>query len=159
VVAFIVMVYSVVPEHWLKGGWIRNYGVSLAITSFAASLASMPMTAYYFGRFSPIALIGNLAVVPLTFLIVLSGWLSNLIPPASAVFNHAAVAFINAMLWGVQALDRLPGSSLEVDPPPAVAMGLWYVSLIYLLVHATCRRQRIFAATGAGVAVLFAVLC
>ncbi len=158
VVAFIVMVYSVVPDHWLKGGWVRNYGVSLAITSVAASLASIPMTAYYFGRFSPIALLGNLAVVPLTFCIVLSGWLSILIPPASVVFNHASVAFINVMLWSVEALDRFPGSSLAVDKPPAVAIVLWYVSLIYLLVHATCRRQRIFAMAGAGFAVLFAVL-
>jgi ComEC/Rec2-related protein len=158
VVAFIVMVYAVIPDRWLTGGWVKNYGLSLVITSVAASLASIPMTAYYFGRFSPIALIGNLAVVPLTFCIVLSGWLSILIPPASIVFNHASLVFINAMLWCVESLDQLPGSSFVVDKPPAAAILLWYVSLIYLLVHATRPRQRVYAMGGACAAVLFAVL-
>ncbi len=158
VVAFIVMVYSAVPERWLGGSWIRSYSFSLAITSVAASLASMPMTAYYFGRFSPIALLGNLAVVPLTFCIVLSGWLSILVPPASIIFNHAAVAFINAMLWIVQGLDALPGSSFAVEAPPIAAMILWYGSLIYLLVHARCRKQRVYALAGACCSILCAVM-
>lgn len=158
VVSFIVMVYSSIPDRWLTGSWIKTYGLSLAITSFAASLASIPMTAYYFGRFSPIGLVGNLIVVPLTFCIVLSGWLSILIPPASVVFNHASLAFINAMLLSVGALDRIPGSSFAVDAPPIAAVLLWYGSLIYLLVHATNARQRGFAVTGAGCALLCAVL-
>ena len=158
VVAFIVMVYAVVPEHWLAGHWLKGYGVSLAITSFAASLASMPMTAFYFGRFSPIALVGNLVVVPLTFCIVLSGWLSILIPPASVVFNHAAVVFIDLMLRSIRWFDGLPGSSMPVDAPPYGAIMLWYVSLVYLQVHAARTRQRILAMVGAGCAVLLAVL-
>ncbi len=158
VVAFIVMVYTAVPDRWLTGSWIRRYALSLAITSVAASLASMPMTAYYFGRFSPVALVGNLAVVPLTFCIVLSGWLSILIPPVSAVFNHASVVFINAMLWCVERLDHLPGSSFAVEAPPVFSILLWYGSLIYMLVHASCRRQRAYALAGACGSVLCAVL-
>ena len=143
VVAFIVMVYSVIPERWMVGGAFRRYGVSLVITSCAASLASMPVTAYYFGRLSPIALVGNLVVVPLTFCTVLSGWLSILFPWASAVFNHASVLFINIMLTGISWLDRIPGSSFEVEAPPAAALVLWYGSLILLLVHVRTRRRRI----------------
>ncbi len=158
VVAFIVMVYSVLPERWLTGNWLKRYGLSLVITSFAASLASLPMTAYYFGRFSPIALLGNLAVVPLTFCIVLSGWLAIMVPPAAMIFNHASVVFINAMLWSVKGLDRIPGSSFDIDSPPLTAILLWYGSLIYLMVHATSRRQRYCAAAGAGFSVLCAVL-
>ena len=158
VVVFIVMIFSAVPKQWLQGGWLRSYGVSLVITSLAASLASIPMTAFYFGRFSPIALLGNLAVVPLTFCIVLAGWLSVLIPAASSVFNHAALVFIDLMLHSVGWLDQLPGSSFAVDPPPFLAVGLWYGSLIYLFVHASGNRQRTYAFAGAGVAVLWAIL-
>ena len=158
VVVFIVMIFAAVPKHWLQGGWLRSYGVSLVITSLAASLASLPMTAFYFGRFSPIALLGNLAVVPLTFCIVLAGWLSVLIPAASSVFNHAALVFIDLMLHSVVWLDQLPGSSFVVDRPPLLAVGLWYVSLIYLFVHASSSRQRCCAFAGAGGAVLWAIL-
>ena len=158
VVIFIVMIFTAVPAHWLQGGWFRSYGVSLVITSVAASLASLPMTAFYFGRFSPIALLGNLAVVPLTFCIVLAGWLSVLIPAASSVFNHAALVFIDLMLHSVRWLDRLPGSSFAVDRPPFPAVALWYGSLIYLFVHASGRRQRCGAFAVAGGAVLWAIL-
>lgn len=158
VVVFIVMVFAAVPSHLMRGGWLRSYGLSLVITSLAASLASMPMTAYYFGRFSPIALLGNLAVVPLTFCIVLTGWLSVLIPAASSVFNHAALVFIDLMLQSVAWLDQLPGSSFVVDRPPYLAMGLWYGGLIYLFVHASDNRQRCCAMAGVGSAVLWTIL-
>lgn len=158
VVVFIVMVFSVLPDQLLRGGWIKSYGVSLVITSFSASLASLPMTAFYFGRFSPIALLGNLAVVPLTFCIVLSGWLSVLIPVASSVFNHAALVFIDLMLYSVKWLDQLPGSSFVVDQPPWPAVVLWYGSLIYLFVHASRNRQRFLALAGALSAVLWTIL-
>ncbi|NNJ70881.1 MAG: hypothetical protein HKP10_06295 [Kiritimatiellales bacterium] len=158
VVAFIVMVFSVTPRSLLQGGWIRTYCISLLITSMAATLASVPLTSLYFGMFSPIALVGNLIVVPLTLFIVLSGWLSILIPFTTVIFNHAAIAFINAMLVSVEWLDRLPGSSWAVDPPPLLAVVLWFGSLIYLFTHASSRRQRWIAVSGAAGSLLLALL-
>jgi competence protein ComEC len=158
VVAFIVMAYSVVPAKLKQGRWIRCYSVGLVLTSIAANLASIPLSALYFGVFSPIALLGNLIVVPLTFCIVLSGWLSILVPVASAVFNHAAVLFINLLLGGVAWLDALPGSSWQVNPPSILSIVLWYGSLIYLFTHATVRKQRIHAISAAGLAILLVLL-
>ena len=62
------------------------------------------------------------------------------------------------LLHSVGWLDQLPGSSFAVDPPPFLAVGLWYGSLIYLFVHASGNRQRICAFAGAGTAVLWAIL-
>lgn len=158
VVVFIVAVFAKVPAHWLEGGAAKAYAVSLVVTSFAAGLASMPLAALYFGTWSPVAFAGNLVVVPLTFCIVLSGWLSVLIPVAAPVFNHAAVVFINLLLAGVEWLDRIPGSSWQVDPPPLLAVAVWYASLLYLFTHAANRKQRAAAVGGALFAVLLAVL-
>jgi ComEC/Rec2-related protein len=158
VVAFLVMAFSVIPEHWIKGPWIRSYSVSLVITSIAAGLASIPLAALFFGTFSPIAFIGNLIVVPLTFCIVLCGWLSILLPIASEIFNHAAVVFIDLLLGSVQGLDRIPGSSWAVEPPPLLAVLLWYVCLTALLIGCTQSRQRLMAAGGLVCALLLAVL-
>ncbi|MBN2684888.1 MAG: ComEC/Rec2 family competence protein [Pontiellaceae bacterium] len=158
IVGFIVMVYSRIPPHWLPRNAAGNYVVSLIITSLAASLASFPMTAYFFGRFSPIALVGNLLVVPLTFCILLSGWLSILLPPASVIFNHASLVFINVMLKGMVFLDQIPGSSLEVSRPHFGALLLWCGSLVYLFTHASRLRQTVNGLAFAGCAALWAAL-
>lgn len=158
VVTFIVMVYANVPQKLKQGGWVRSYSTGLIITSVAANMASIPLSALYFGVFSPIALLGNLIVVPLTFCIVLTGWLSILTPFASSIFNHAAVVFINLLLSSVTWLDSLPGSSWQVNPPSLSSIILWYGSLIYLFTHATVQRQRRRAIWAAGCAVLLALL-
>ena len=154
VVAFIVMVYSAVPKKLMQGNWFKVYCLGLVITSLAANLASVPLSALLFGVFSPIALIGNLIVVPLTFFIVLCGWLSILIPMTSVVFNHAAVVFINMLLGSVKWLDGLPGSSWQLDPPTLLTVILWYGSLVYLFTHASGRKQKVNAVFFAGLAVL-----
>jgi len=147
VVSFIVMVYAVVPRGFIfhGEGWVRTvraYVVSLGITSVAAFIASVPLTALLFGSFTTLSLLANLIVVPLTFCIVLSGWLSILVPVASEIFNHAALVFINGLLGTVGALARLPGAYRYVPPPPLMALVFWYCGWIRLFVHARTVQQR-----------------
>ncbi|MEI6891281.1 MAG: ComEC/Rec2 family competence protein [Pontiella sp.] len=149
VVAFLVMVFSSVPKEWVRGPWIKVYPTSLLITTFAAGLASIPLAALFFGLFSPIALVGNLIVVPLTFCIVLCGWLSILLPMLSQIFNQAAVLFIDFLLDSVQWLDRIPGSSYAVEPPPLLAVLIWYACLISFFTHCSKPKQRYQALAGA----------
>lgn len=158
VVSCIVMVFAVAPKPWFQGSWLKVGIASLAVTSFAASLASAPLSALYFGTLSPIALLGNLIVVPLTFCIVLCGWLSILIPPTSAIFNHAALTFIDLLLVAVGWLDALPGSSWSVAPPSLWAVSLWFVALIHFFVLAKTRAARAWGASAAVAAVLLALL-
>ena len=145
VVGFIVMFFAVVPQHVVMpgGGWLRGvwaYVTSLALTSVAAFLASTPLSALYFGLFSPISLLGNLVVVPLTFGVVLCGWLAILIPFATEIFNHAALVFINGLLGSVGLFSAIPGAYGSVPAPPLAAVGLWYVGWAGLFTHG--RRQR-----------------
>ncbi len=158
VVVFLIMVFAKVPEGWLKGRWIKTYCVSLVVSSFAANLASIPMTALYFGNFPAVSFIGNLLVVPLTFCIVVAGWLSVLLPFASAVFNYAALFFINILLISVNGLDRIPWSSWKTGPPPVMAVLLWYGCWIVFYTHAQSRRQKRYALAGIGFSVLLALL-
>ena len=148
VVGFIVMVFSIVPERIVARGkgWlnaIRVYAVSLVITSVAAFIASVPLTALFFGSFAGVSLFANLLVVPLTFCIVLSGWLSILVPVASEIFNHAALVFIDSLLGTVGFLSRLPHAYVQIDPPALTGLFFWYAGWIALLVHARTARQRI----------------
>lgn len=147
VVSFIVMLFATVPKAFIfrGAGWVRTvraYVTSLGVTSIAASIGSIPLTALFFGSFATVSLVGNLIVVPLTFCIVLSGWLSILVPAASEIFNYAALVFINGLLGTVGFLSSLPNAFLHVPPPPLTALLFWYGGWIYLLVHARSARQR-----------------
>ncbi len=163
VVSFIVMVFARVPKGFIfsGGGWmrtIRAYVASLGITSGAAFIASVPVTALFFGSFAPVSLFANLIVVPLTFCIVLSGWLSILVPAASGIFNHAALVFINGLLGTTNVLAGLPGAHLRVPPPPLTALLFWYCGWIHLLVHARTPRQRTAALVLVFLAIALALL-
>jgi len=131
---------------------------SLGITSLAALIGSVPVTALFFGSFAPISLVGNLIVVPLTFCIVLSGWLSILVPAASGIFNHAALVFINGLLGTTNVLAGLPGAHLHVPPPPLTALLFWYCGWIHLLVHARTARQRTASFVLVSLAIALALL-
>jgi ComEC/Rec2-related protein len=113
--------------------FLRSIGF-LLLTSLAAWLFSAPITARFFNTLSPAALIGNLAVIPLTFIIMLTGSLALLAGalffPAAALFNQANVMFISLLVWIVRRLEELPGACLIVRAPSAIATGLWYIGLI-----------------------------
>lgn len=51
----------------------RSFSRSLVASAVCVVMAT-PLTAYYFNMFSPIGVLGNLAAVPLVFLILLSGF-------------------------------------------------------------------------------------
>jgi ComEC/Rec2-related protein len=113
---------------------LRSIGL-LMLTSLAAWLFSAPISAWFFNTLSPAALIGNLAVIPLTFMVMLAGCLALLsgmffFPAAVALFNQANLVFIGLLIWIVEHLSPLPGACLAVRSPSALITGLWYAGLI-----------------------------
>jgi ComEC/Rec2-related protein len=112
---------------------LRGAGL-LMLTSLAAWLFSAPITARFFNTLSLAALIGNLAVIPLTFMIMLAGCLALLggvlYFPAAALFNQANLLFISLLIWIVQRLSALPGACRAVRAPSALATAFWYIGLV-----------------------------
>ena len=108
----------------------------LMVTSLAAWIFSAPITARFFNTLSPVALIGNLAIIPLAFMIMLAGCLALLCGmlffPLAALFNQANLLFISLLIWIVHCLSVLPGAGLAVCAPSAPATGLWYAGLVLL---------------------------
>jgi len=107
----------------------------LAVTSAAAWIFSVPLTAAFFHTVSPAALVANLVVIPLTFMVVLTGCLSLLSAPlfsfATIVFNHANRVFISLLIAVIRGVEILPGSACRfVRAPPAASMALWYGGLV-----------------------------
>jgi len=89
------------------------WGGRLVAVSVAAWLSTTPLSLYYFGRFTPVALLANLLVVPLAFLIVVTGCLA-LVAAATGgmswalLFNQANFAYVGLLTGGMRWLERVP---------------------------------------------------
>ncbi len=128
----------------LRSSWsetvdaVRRYGVGLASTSVVAWLCSSPLIASVFHLFSPVAILGNLLVVPMAFVMVLTGCLSlitgGLSPWLAEVFNHANRLFFSLVLVWIEWMDRVPHGHSWVPAPSIWAVSLWFLGLVLLRV-------------------------
>lgn len=116
---------------------------SLLALSCSAWLVSAPLTAYYFGRFSPVALLANVLVIPLAFLIVLTGCLSLVLGSCVAlmadIFNHTNLILVATLLQGMKLISCIPGGSITVARPPLWIVVAWY-SALGTIVYAVSER-------------------
>ena len=117
--------------------WSRSLGryiCSLIAVSWAAWLVSAPITAYFFGRFAPIALFSNLVVIPLAFAIVVIGCLSLglglCVSCSSVLFNHVNLGLSTVLIRVMAAMSRVPLGSFEIGRIPLWCVILWYAVLI-----------------------------
>ena len=111
------------------------------LTSFATSLAawlgSLPLTACYFHLFSPVTLLANLVIVPLSSLALMCN-LGSLIcgdwlPWATELFNHSGWLFMSAMITISHLATELPGAYRYVPAPTLASCLLYYTLLIGLM--------------------------
>jgi len=140
--------FRVVPERAAARGLRRaaSYAASLWSLSVAAWVTSAPLTAYYFGRFVPGAIVSNLVVIPLAFLMVVAACLSLVLGPIAPwlgiTFNNANIALVAALMRSLAAVTAIPGAHLRIAPPPAAAVWLWYAVLALVLMAHDRRNRR-----------------
>jgi len=110
-----------------------RYGLSILAVTLAAWLTSAPLAAYFFGRFTPLALITNLLVVPVTFFAVLAGCLSIILGSClnvlADIFNHANLALLSVLK---AAMGTVASFAFPVMEPGAVSgwmVAAWYAAL------------------------------
>jgi competence protein ComEC len=110
---------------WLTAGFT---------TSLAAWLGSIPLIAYYFHLFTPVSLLANLVVVPLSGLALMSNLASLIVggwfPACAELFNHSAWFWMWLMIRVSEWAAALPGGWLYVATPPPVAFVAYYTLLV-----------------------------
>ena len=140
------------PLHWLTTAFA---------TSLAAWLGSLPLTAYYFHLFSPVTLLANLIVVPLSSLALMSSlgslicgdWLSWL----TALFNYSGWFWMLAMMKVSDWATLLPGAYRYVASPSVGSFVMYYALLIGVLSGwLIARRRRVWSSVAIAVV---AALC
>jgi ComEC/Rec2-related protein len=125
---------SLIPrwKRWL-GVPIRWLATAFA-TSLAAWLGSLPLTAYCFHLFSPVTLLANLAVVPISGF-ALACNLGSLIcgdwfPWATELFNHSGWFWMLLMTRASDWATEIPGAFRYVAAPSFADFVIYYALLI-----------------------------
>ena len=121
--------------------WGRAWGIetaSLVVASVAAWLVTTPLSAHTFNVVSPVGLLGNLLVIPISSLVLLTGVLSLVAGSVSLflaeIFNHANRVFISVMFAWVNWTVDIPGGHAFIRSPSLLWMACWYGALIGILV-------------------------
>ena len=122
-------------RRWLQTP-LRWVSTSLAV-SLAAWLGSLPLTACYFHLFSPVTLLANLCIVPLSSL-ALAANLGSLIcgawlPWATEWFNHSGWWWMRCMVQLSDWATLLPGAYWYVRGPSGLDIAVYYLVLIAAL--------------------------
>jgi ComEC/Rec2-related protein len=152
---------DLVPQ-WRRWWLGRARKVMLAFaTSLAAWAGSLPLIAWYFHMVTPISLLANLAIVPLSSLALMCN-LGSLFcgawaPAVAELFNHSAWLWMRLMISLSEWAAGLPGAFLYVRAPAFALVVLYYVALV-VVATGWPRAPRVRWGLGVAAAVLLAAL-
>ena len=122
------------PAWHRRLGWCLNGIAAPLTTSLAAFLGSVPLIAYYFHLFTPVSLLANLVIVPVSGLalmcglgsVVTGGWF----PWATEMFNHSGWFFMSLMVWLSERAQALPVGYVYTTAPGVALFFLYYLALL-----------------------------
>ena len=127
-----------------KGLGLLNGIVTLFFVSLAAQAATLPLTAYYFGRLPIVSLLANLVVVPLVAVIVSLGLVAVLAGvisfPVGALFANTVWLLLTVLIAIVKTAAKLPFAYLAVARP-----SFWFIAfyVLFLFLFVVWRRQKV----------------
>jgi ComEC/Rec2-related protein len=117
---------------------VKNWFMASLSTSAAAWVGSMPIIAWYFHMITPVNLLANLVIIPLSSLALMCHMGSLVCGPwcdwACVLFNHSGWFFMTAMVALSDWMAQWPLAFLYVRPPGLVYFLVYYGILFGLLV-------------------------
>jgi competence protein ComEC len=120
-----------VPLDRIPALW--RWAVAPVVVSVAAFLGTAPILASNFHRISPIGILANLAIVPLSGLLTGAGMLfallATVIPDSLSLFAALIASLIDLMVSVADRFARLPFASVPVFSPSPAMVGCYYVAL------------------------------
>lgn len=115
-----------------------RYLLKPILISAAVYIGIIPLSAYYFGLISPIAVVANLIVIPLLSMIMASGLLlvtlGSLFTFMGVIFSESVWAFLTMLINSVKFLKSVPFSYFEVKAPAAWAIIIYYLVICGIVI-------------------------
>lgn len=113
---------------------VSQYIVKLFSVSIAAWIGVLPLVAYYFHIISPIAIFGNLIVIPLAFIIIASSisfiFFSFFMKPLVLIFASATGGLIHVLQIIVNKLSSIPFAYFRLASTSILLIPIWYVLIL-----------------------------
>ncbi|MFH1477599.1 MAG: ComEC/Rec2 family competence protein [Verrucomicrobiota bacterium] len=112
----------------------QRFVTLLMVSSLAAWAVSTPLIARWFNLFSPIALLANLIIIPVSAFVLLAGFFSILfgtcLPWLGEVFNFTNVVLVSFLICITDGMARIPGGHFFVASPSIWAVLVWFGTLL-----------------------------
>jgi competence protein ComEC len=109
---------------------VLGYLTTALATSLAAWIGSLPLIAYYFHLATPISLLANLVIVPLSSFALMCNLGSLVCGPfcewLTVLFNHSGWFWMELMVRLSHWLAEVPGAYFHVRSPTALEFALFY---------------------------------
>jgi competence protein ComEC len=114
---------------------IGHTAVSFVVVTLAATIGTLPLTAFYFNRISTLTMASNVIVIPVMGFIVLPLGMMSLViaalaPSLAAILLHFISPFVNACIASIDYLASLPYSSFMVTTPTYLEIIAFYGGII-----------------------------
>ncbi|MCB2220419.1 MAG: ComEC family competence protein [Bacteroidetes bacterium] len=154
----IVTLFRPVYNLYIPGNWLMDQIWSLTVVSLTATIATFPLSIFYFHQFPNLFLLTNLIAIPASMLILYSGMLvliTSFIPAVSGIIAQFLIWIIRFLNFSVGWIDSLPmavSKNLYITFPELIL----FIGFIVCLVIFWIVRKKTFAISG--LAILFAMM-
>lgn len=157
----IVWLYRPVYQLFIPNNWLLNKIWQISVVSIAATLATFPLSIYYFHQFPNLFLITNLVAIPSAMFIIYIGilvLLTSFIPFISFVFAKLLVSLLWILNTSVKFIEGLPFSTIRgiyINELELLFIILLIVSLCYFLFDR--KKNYLFASLGLGIILMISI--
>lgn len=146
----IVIFQGKIVALWTPKNKILQYFWNLISVSIAAQLSTSPLSIYNFGQFPNYFLLANMAVIALSFIVVVSGVVLlafSFIPAISAIVTWILTHEIKLMNFIICSIENLPGAVTRNISISWVQMLLfyWIICAVFLFFQ---RKKKIYYWSG-----------
>ncbi len=112
----------------------------LFVVSVTATLATAPLTAYFFNQVTPLGVLANMVVVPLVGWFVIPVGLASVLmylisAPGAYLFLHLAGLGAQLTFQTAQVFSCIPGACIRTGTPDFMELVLFYLALALLLIQ------------------------
>jgi len=152
----IVWLYRPVYNIFIPRNWMLRKIWQISVVSLAATLATFPLSLYYFHQFPNLFLVTNLIAIPASTLIIYSGilvLLTSPIPIVSSLFSFLLVKVIWFLNYSVKLIEGLSFSTFRgvyIDLNEAILIYCLIISISFLFLY----RKKIYSFFTLGLLVL-----
>ncbi|MBI3231650.1 MAG: ComEC/Rec2 family competence protein [Candidatus Doudnabacteria bacterium] len=126
----------------LTSKWPKVFGLkSIFLATLSATISTLPLALWHFGRLSLVALLANLLILPVVPLAMLFGFLT-IIPILAPGFAFISGLLLTYILWVVNSLAKWPLASLQVKISEWVLLASFAsLTLVYWAVKRWSKRK------------------